>query len=80
MNYNGDVGQDVGQGVGQDVAQEKDTKDQIIAIINENNKTTKKRIGELLGVSEKTIERVMKDMPNVVFVGSGYSGHWEIKE
>ena len=32
----------------------------------------------LLGVSSKTIKRRIKGMDNVCYIGSGYSGHWEI--
>ena len=32
------------------------------------------------GVSSKTIKRHIKEMDNVRYIGSGYSGHWEIIE
>ena len=32
----------------------------------------------LLGVSSKTIKRRIKEVDNVHYIGSGYSGHWEI--
>ena len=35
-------------------------------------------IAMLLGVSSKTIKRRIKGMDNVCYIGSGYSGHWEI--
>ena len=82
MNYEmGDnrVGQGVGQGVGQDVGQTK-YLGKIIQLIRENNKITKAIIAKELGVSEKTIEREMKKTNKIVYIGSGYSGHWEIKE
>ena len=92
LNYNGtqagtqgvgqgvgqDVGQDVGQGVGQGVGQPYEKE--IIRLIRKNNKISKKLIAEAVGVSEKTIEREMKKMSNIKYVGSGYSGHWEITE
>jgi ATP-dependent DNA helicase RecG len=74
------VGQDVGQGVGQGVGQEENLEDKILQMIAENNKVTKKEIAQALGVSEKTIERHMKDMDNIEYVGRGYSGYWHIKE
>ena len=37
-------------------------------------------MAEVLNVSTKTIQRHIKDMENVKYVGSGYSGHWEITE
>lgn len=73
MNYSEkqeDVGQDVGQGK---------YATRIIQLIKENNKITKADIAKELNVSEKTVEREMKKIPNVKYVGSGYSGHWEIK-
>jgi ATP-dependent DNA helicase RecG len=75
------VGQGVGQGVGQVVGQvEADLQELIIKLIHENNKVTKQQIAKVAAVSEKTVERQMKKMPNIKFVGRGYSGHWEIKE
>lgn len=77
LNYS-DVPQGVGQGVGQDVGQ--DLASQIIEMITVDSKISKKKMAEKLNLSEKTIEREMKKMPNVKYVGSGYSGHWEIVE
>jgi len=62
----------------QDVGQGKYAT-RIIQLIKENNKITKADIAKELNVSEKTVEREMKKIPNVKYVGSGYSGHWEIK-
>lgn len=73
------VGQNVGQDVGQDVGQAKYLSE-IIQLIRENNKITKATIAKELGVSEKTIEREMKKTNKIVYIGSGYSGHWELKE
>ena len=73
------VGQNVGQDVGQNVGQEEiDFKKLIFKLIKEDRKITKKEIAETASVSEKTIERQMKEMPYIKYVGSGYSGHWEI--
>ena len=33
---------------------------------------------KLLGVSDKTIKRHIKSIDRLKYVGSGYSGHWEI--
>ncbi len=74
MNYKEDVGQDVGQGVGQGKY-----LDRIIQLIRMNSKITKADIAKQIGVGEKTIEREMKKTDNIVYVGSGYSGHWEIR-
>lgn len=69
----------VGQDVAQDVGQTK-YLGKIIQLIRENNKITKAIIAKELGVSEKTIEREMKKTNKIVYIGSGDSGHWEIKE
>jgi ATP-dependent DNA helicase RecG len=52
----------------------------ILKLINKNNRVTKKQIAKEASVSEKTIERQMKKMTNVKYVGRGYSGHWEIRD
>lgn len=49
-------------------------------MIRENNKITTEEIAEKLNLSSRTIKRKIKEMSNVEYVGSGYSGHWEIKE
>lgn len=57
----------------------KDELDQqIIELIKENAKITTEQMSERLGVSIKTIKRHINKFPNVSYVGSGYSGHWEI--
>lgn len=71
------VGQDVGQGVGQEEAV---LQELILKLINKNNRVTKKQIAKEASVSEKTVERQMKKMTNVKYVGRGYSGHWEIRD
>lgn len=73
------VGQDVSQDVGQDVGQdEAELQELIIKLVHENSKVTKKEIAKVASVSEKTVERQMKKMTNLKYVGRGYSGHWEI--
>ncbi len=73
----GDVPQgDVPQG---DVPQ-GDIGKTIIRLIRENNKISTEAIAEQLSVSSKTIKRHIAAMSNIRYVGSGYSGHWEIIE
>ena len=43
-----------------------------------NNKVTLKEISVVAGVSERTIRRYIKSLPNVKYFGSGYGGYWEI--
>ena len=51
---------------------------QILTLIENDDKITKAEIAEVLNVSEKTVERLMKDIPNLKFAGRGKNGHWEI--
>ena len=66
----------------QDVVQEhtKTLAEMIIAEIRKNEKVTREQIAEKAGVSKKTVEREIKKMGNVHYVGRGYSGHWTIEE
>ena len=73
--------QDVPQGVPQDVPQgvPQDNLDvQILKLMCANDKISTESIAKILGVSSKTIKRRIKEMDNVHYIGSGYSGHWEI--
>ena len=74
------VAQNVAQGVAQDVVQEekRTLAEIIIAEISKNEKVTREQIAEKAGVSKKTVEREIKKMGNVHYVGRGYSGHWTI--
>ena len=51
---------------------------QILELIGANDKISTESIAKTLGVSSKTIKRRIKEMDNVRYIGSGYSGHWEI--
>lgn len=55
-------------------------EDRIIKLIQDNSNISTKKMAEELGVGIATIKRKIKNMPNVIYIGSGYSGHWEIKE
>ncbi len=52
--------------------------EQILKLIRENNKINRNSMAIVLGVSSKTIKRHIKEMDNIRYIGSGYSGHWEI--
>ena len=75
------VAHGVAHGVAHDVAHDKE---KIIAIIKEkirlNNKITRQAIADEIGVSKKTIERHMKEINNLKYIGSGNNGYWELKE
>lgn len=70
-----------GNGVAQDVAHDKIALAEFIKEkIRGNNKITRKAIADEAGVSVKTIERTIKEMDNLQYVGSGSNGHWELNE
>ena len=73
------VPQDVPQSVSQDGFLEIA---QIIQdIVSNNPKITREEMAHQLGVSSKTIGRYLKKLDGRVrYVGSGYSGHWEVVE
>jgi len=79
-NLNYSVAQNVAQNVAQDVAQNNYLSELIIAEIRNNNKITRAEIAQKANVSVKTVERELKQMSDIKYIGSGYSGHWEIEE
>lgn len=72
------VAQTVAQGVAQDDFELSALQNTIYKAIANNNKITRAEIAKVAGVSLKTIEREIKKMPFLKFVGSGYSGYWTI--
>ena len=58
----------------------QDVPQAIAALIKNNPKITREDIALQLGLSVKTIGRYIAKLPNIKYVGSGYSGHWEIVE
>ena len=46
----------------------------------ENEKITRKAIADEAGVSVKTIQRALREIDNLKYVGSGNNGHWELDE
>ena len=71
------VHQDVHQGVHQGVHQEK-LDEWIEEQIRKNPNITIKEMSKLSGVHSKTIHRHITKLSHIKYVGSGYSGHWEI--
>lgn len=57
---------------------EDDTQEKIIRIIQTNPKVSTADIAKELGVGIAVVKRKIKKIPNVSYVGSGYSGHWEL--
>nr|WP_308668358.1 ATP-binding protein [uncultured Agathobacter sp.] len=54
-------------------------REQIYIMIEANPQISTSEIATKLNVGVRTVKRRIKQMPNVSYVGSGYSGHWEIK-
>lgn len=81
LNYyeKDNVTQDVTQTVTQDVTKENIGM-KIKMMIKENAHTTTDEMAASLGVSSRTIKRHINKMPDVEYIGSGYSGYWKIKE
>jgi ATP-dependent DNA helicase RecG len=46
--------------------------------VKADNKVTREEMAQKIGVSKKTIEREIKKITQLSYVGRGYSGHWEI--
>ena len=74
-------GGNVPHSVPHDVPQGRDELIEFIkAQVRLNNKITRQAIAEGVGVSVKTIQRTLKEIDNLKYVGSGNSGHWELNE
>lgn len=54
--------------------------ERIVELIRQYRKITTKDMARELGVSVSTVKRRLKSIPNVFYIGSGFSGHWEIRE
>lgn len=74
------VPQDVPQNVPQDVPQDMDLDRWIENQIAIRPKITTEELASLSGKTSKTIKRHIAKMPHIKYVGSGYSGHWEITD
>lgn len=71
----------VARDVAQDVAQENEKIIEFIKQeIRDNNKVTRQSIADKLGVSKKTVERIIKEIDNLKYIGRGSNGHWELDE
>ena len=49
-------------------------------MIKEKPKVSTADMAKKLGIGIATVKRKIKKIPSISYVGSGYSGHWEIKE
>ena len=48
--------------------------------IRRNNHITTEELAMMSGKGVRTIKRRISKLPHIKYVGSGYSGHWEIVE
>lgn len=55
-------------------------EDKIIKIIKNNSKATRNEMSEKLGISIRTLQRIINASDKIRFVGSSKSGHWEVIE
>lgn len=68
------------QNESQNEPQKAELQQSIIDLIKSNPKITRKEMSALLGKSMSTIFRVLKNNPNIKYIGSSKNGHWEIAE
>ena len=58
----------------------EEIKNDIVEIIKSDKYISRKKIGEMVGYSEKTISKYIQEIGNIRYVGRGKAGHWEIDE
>ena len=74
-------GKNIAHDVPHDVPHDKKELIEFIkAQVKLNNKITRQAIAENVGVSVKTIQRTMKEIANLRYIGSGNSRYWELTE
>lgn len=62
----------------QGVTQDKGLDDWIGKQIRNNPQISTEDLAKLSNRSSKTIKRHLAKMPHIRYMGSGYSGHWEV--
>ena len=72
------VPQGVPQDVPQGVPQDNELDDWIEKQIRNNSQISTEDLAKLSNRSSKTIKRHLAKMPHIRYVGSGFSGHWEV--
>ena len=50
----------------------------LVDYVRSNLKVSTEILSELLSCTTRTIKRHLAKLPNVRYVGHGYSGHWEV--
>lgn len=51
----------------------------ILSMVKSNNRITRKEMAEKLSISLRSLQRIINEMDELHYVGSGNHGHWEIK-
>ena len=70
--------QDDTQGDTQDDTQENDFDKWIESQIRLNPQITTEELAKMSKKGLRTVKRHIANMPHIRYVGSGYSGHWEV--
>lgn len=52
----------------------------ILSMVENNNKITRKSMAKSLGVTEKTVTRIIKQISELNYIGKGKNGYWELKK
>ena len=55
-------------------------EDSILKLIMSNDRITRAEMSKALGISVRSLQRIMNGMDSVSFTGYGKSGYWEIKD
>lgn len=82
----GDVGEnvgDVGENVGENISKDEKTKVLVVRLIRNNNKASASEIAKALSVTQRTVERYIKELREdgvLVRHGAARGGYWEISE
>ena len=58
---------------------QKTYEEQIINLININNKITRKEITNVLNISVRTVQRIINKSSKISYIGIGKSGYWQVK-
>lgn len=74
---NENVGVNVPRNVPQNVPQ-KNKEEMIINLIKNNPNISRKEMANEIGVTIKTIQRIINKNEHIKYVGSSKTGHWEI--
>ena len=69
-----------GDDVTQDGIQDSDLDKWIEFQIAKNPNITTEILAQMAQITSMTIKRHIAKLPHIQYVGSGYSGHWEIKK